>query len=63
MLMKKILLIGIIAGLIETIIWYLLSNNKNKIQIMLVTFFVYTAAYVVIAELERNIPEDDGNLL
>ena len=55
---KKVLLIGIIAGVIEAIIWFLLSDSKDKTKIMIILFFAYTSAYVVVAQLERNIPED-----
>lgn len=60
MMIKKVLLIGVIAGAIETAIWYLLSDTKDKMKIMITLFILYTVAYVVVAQLERYIPEDDG---
>jgi uncharacterized membrane protein len=59
MKIKKVLLIAIIAGIIETAIWLLLSDDKNKVKTAISLFTLYTAAYVIIAEMERNIPEDE----
>jgi len=59
MKIKKVLLIAIIAGIIETAIWLLLSDDKNKVKMAISLFTLYTAAYVIIAEMERNIPEDN----
>jgi hypothetical protein len=56
----KVLIIGIIAGIIEVAVWYFLSDTKEKLNTIILLFVLYTAAYVIIAELERNIPEDDG---
>jgi hypothetical protein len=56
--MKKVLLIGIVAGAVEAIIWYILSEQKDKTKLFLLLFTLYTIAYIVVAELERNIPED-----
>ena len=55
--MRKVFTIALICGFTEAIIIFLLPDTKSIFRLALVAFLLYMIAYIILAELERYLPE------